>query len=320
MSYPVLLAADDLGQRSDVVGEGTIAFAYDDIIPGVVPRQMGTHYLFGNDATTVSLNGLGARIGDAWKRVGFWAYKNDLRCQPGNRVRVHLLQHLNAEGYLTLMPFSCSDHSIVSAGSRESFHATAFSPADAASLRRINDLPARYAHLTNRFEANEMIRRFNEAPFLGWRDDVTPAFNIWLSAWAANPRVSFAKYVTPGEPPVAVDYHFNVQFVEHIPPQNPGQAEPLARTTPVGDDPVASPSSFHIIRFNRQHAWSAPGQVVAVNEYDFIHILAHEIGHSLGIQHLDDPNALMYPSFSPGPQSRRLHPLDIGAIQGIYGF
>jgi len=46
-------------------------------------------------------------------------------------------------------------------------------------------------------------------------------------------------------------------------------------------------------------------------------VAAHEIGHTLGLAHSDDPNALMYPSYS-GPH-RSLEQDDISGVQEIYG-
>lgn len=51
---------------------------------------------------------------------------------------------------------------------------------------------------------------------------------------------------------------------------------------------------------------------------DLLTVAAHEIGHNLGLDHSNDPNALMYPSYS-GPH-RFLGDDDIAGVQSLYGF
>lgn len=50
---------------------------------------------------------------------------------------------------------------------------------------------------------------------------------------------------------------------------------------------------------------------------DLLTVAAHEIGHTLGLAHSDDPDALMYPSYS-GPH-RFLGQDDIAGAQSLYG-
>jgi hypothetical protein len=52
-------------------------------------------------------------------------------------------------------------------------------------------------------------------------------------------------------------------------------------------------------------------------DVDLETVAAHEIGHTLGLDHSDDPNALMYPSYE-GPH-RALGADDIAGIQDLYG-
>lgn len=53
------------------------------------------------------------------------------------------------------------------------------------------------------------------------------------------------------------------------------------------------------------------------SDVDLLTVAAHEIGHTLGLAHSDDPNALMYPSYS-GPH-RSLGADDIAGVQDLYG-
>lgn len=50
---------------------------------------------------------------------------------------------------------------------------------------------------------------------------------------------------------------------------------------------------------------------------DLLTVAAHEIGHTLGLAHSEDPNALMFPSYS-GPR-RFLGEDDIAGVQSLYG-
>ena len=50
---------------------------------------------------------------------------------------------------------------------------------------------------------------------------------------------------------------------------------------------------------------------------DLLTVAAHEIGHNLGLDHSNDPNALMFPSYS-GPH-RFLGNDDIAGVQSLYG-
>jgi hypothetical protein len=50
---------------------------------------------------------------------------------------------------------------------------------------------------------------------------------------------------------------------------------------------------------------------------DLLTVAAHEIGHTLGLDHSNDPNALMYPSYSE--PHRSLGQDDIAGVQSLYG-
>lgn len=54
------------------------------------------------------------------------------------------------------------------------------------------------------------------------------------------------------------------------------------------------------------------------NQFDLIWVVAHEIGHLLGIDHSQNTNAMMYAYVSPGRTRRALHRDDIAAIHAMY--
>ncbi|PRQ23536.1 putative envelysin [Rosa chinensis] len=54
------------------------------------------------------------------------------------------------------------------------------------------------------------------------------------------------------------------------------------------------------------------------NQFDLIWVVAHEIGHLLGIDHSQNTNAIMYAHVSPGKSRRALHSDDIAAIHAMY--
>ncbi|UCC31621.1 MAG: matrixin family metalloprotease [Phycisphaerales bacterium] len=65
-----------------------------------------------------------------------------------------------------------------------------------------------------------------------------------------------------------------------------------------------------------QFKWSAFG---GANTVRLVDVAAHEIGHALGLKHINCAAALMYGSYCPGPRDSLLHPKDIKAIQRLYG-
>ena len=44
----------------------------------------------------------------------------------------------------------------------------------------------------------------------------------------------------------------------------------------------------------------------------------HEIGHTLGLDHSNHPDAIMYPIVNPGINKRELRADDINGLEGLY--
>ena len=53
---------------------------------------------------------------------------------------------------------------------------------------------------------------------------------------------------------------------------------------------------------------------------NFLYVATHELGHSLGLDHSSDPNAVMYPTYEEGDSKNfKLAQDDINGIQKLYG-
>ena len=57
-----------------------------------------------------------------------------------------------------------------------------------------------------------------------------------------------------------------------------------------------------------------------VSGVNFLYVATHELGHSLGLSHSSDPNAVMYPTYSKEDSKNfKLSQDDINGIQLLYG-
>lgn len=70
------------------------------------------------------------------------------------------------------------------------------------------------------------------------------------------------------------------------------------------------------VHFDEAEVWHGRLPTPA-DRFDFMTVAAHEIGHSLGLQHSTVAEALMFPSYS-GPH-RFLAPDDVAGVQSLYG-
>jgi hypothetical protein len=70
------------------------------------------------------------------------------------------------------------------------------------------------------------------------------------------------------------------------------------------------------IHFNEAQEWTGDTRDSTAGAKDLVTIAAHEIGHALGLDHSNDPNALMYPTYLKS--HRYLDSDDISGIQALY--
>ncbi|POI25069.1 hypothetical protein CIB84_011181 [Bambusicola thoracicus] len=69
------------------------------------------------------------------------------------------------------------------------------------------------------------------------------------------------------------------------------------------------------VHLDEEETWTKDGR-----GYNLFIVAAHELGHSLGLSHSNDPGALMYPNYAyTDPKEFLLPQDDIDGIQAIYG-
>ena len=134
------------------------------------------------------------------------------------------------------------------------------------------------------------------------RDLIRRAFALW----ADQTLLTFTEVSNPAEAAILVAWAIR-DHGDGDPFDGPGDV--LAHASfpdPYKDERV-------ILHFDDEERWVDS----ETQNVDLLTVAAHEIGHTLGLAHSSDPNALMYPSYS-GPY-RTLGADDIEGIQALYG-
>ena len=132
-----------------------------------------------------------------------------------------------------------------------------------------------------------------------------------MGVWAAHAPLHFVEERDAGPPPSDMPYdgsgHPQIRIGHH-------ETMDLAH----GFFPATPDGRAGDVHFSSGIPWA-----LATGHWNFLEVLAHELGHALGLPHEENEPALMNPFF---PQSRFgplgtafLLPADIRAIQAVYG-
>ena len=175
----------------------------------------------------------------------------------------------------------------------------------------INLNAARYSIQGNKWNTNHLKYYFqngtNDIDSNNERNAVREAFEIWscytpLTFTEVNSASNADIVILWGSGSHGDDYPFDSQngVLAHafFPPPNGGSL--------AGD-----------VHFDDSENWTLDMRVNSLQPIDLVTVAAHEIGHSLGLNHSSDSNALMYAYYTGS--HRFLDIDDISGIQAIYG-
>jgi hypothetical protein len=124
--------------------------------------------------------------------------------------------------------------------------------------------------------------------------------------WAERTPLTFTEVSSSSEADIVVGWYIR-DHGDGDPFDGPGDV--LAHAS----FPNPYDNSQVFLHFDDEERWVDS----ATQNVDLLTVAAHEIGHTLGLAHSSDPNALMYASYS-GPH-RSLSEDDIAGVQALYG-
>ncbi|MEQ1830825.1 MAG: matrixin family metalloprotease [Pirellula sp.] len=308
------ISLTEVHSDADIVVEGEVAYVYSDRIPGLDKRDsdIGVHHLLKDDVKVVTSNHLGRRLWDSMSSYGFWTYRGHTSLKIGDRVRIALLWHQNADFIPVFFPYPGAESVTDLRGDKISMFLT-------VDNGHILDMPLRYGVIFGQFDPYPDIwyRLFG---IFGSVPDTDLSYGVWRQAWPGNPQVTYrpVQHILGLPTP---SYHYSVTFGRIAPfqtrPFGRVMVDTLAYTTwPV---PSSANNSGRLV-FNQDVNWSLNGSGPQSEQYDFVSVMAHEMGHTLGVGHLNSSSSnVMYESISNGETKRTLRSPDINAMTNIYG-
>ncbi|KAJ9175377.1 hypothetical protein P3X46_013940 [Hevea brasiliensis] len=211
--------------------------------------------------------------------------------------------HLNATGVLDnstvsqMMKPRCGVPDVVKNGTNNHYH----NPKSIHSVAHYNFFPGprrwppERSHLRYRFRSSVQVPGAEN-----FRSICAQAFQ----RWAQVTHFTFEEVAANSEAEIEIGFHR--RFHGDGSPFD-GRSGTLAHAT--------APTNGRC-HFDGDEIWSAnPGP----NEVDLESVAVHEIGHLLGLDHSEDPNAIMYSTFSYGITKRDLSTDDVQGIRTLYG-
>lgn len=142
-----------------------------------------------------------------------------------------------------------------------------------------------------------------------WRTVIAAAFDVW----ASNSGLNFVEVADSGQALGTADATGDIRVA-------------LTEVDPAGVLAYAylptggNTSYWGDLHFDSEWDWyvgttGSPG----AGQVDLLSVAIHEIGHSIGIVHNDDPTSVMYPTYTIGTTKRELGTPETDLVQEQYG-
>ena len=134
---------------------------------------------------------------------------------------------------------------------------------------------------------------------------VTEAIETALSAWSEVADITFTQTSTAG-----LDDSLDFSFTSID-----GNGGTVAQA--YFPDDVNNSSIAGDVQFDISESWEV-GNSQGNSAFDLVYVAAHEIGHSLGLEHTSDTGSVLYPSVSANQQFQGLSQTDVNEVLEIY--
>lgn len=188
----------------------------------------------------------------------------------------------------------------------------------------------------NRLQRRRNLRRLGLQPLearrvlaasLGW--DGPGLGSAELTYYIANSPASLSQSETNAAIETALEAWSNVADIQFTPTTQPGLRDSLDISFRNIDGPGGTLAQAYFpddvnpariagdIQFDISEVWEV-GNTLGRQAFDLVWVAAHEVGHALGLDHINVAGSVLAPFVSPNQSFSELSSVDVNAIQDLY--